>query len=637
MHILHRRLYALSASLLAATILLAACAPQPTRPGSTTVDAQIAQSAWDLRHAGDYQGAAKEFLRAAGKVEGEPALVYRLYAAETYLQGGQTESAREVLAEVDRAEASADIQAWAMILAAQLSMLEGQPELALEMLDAASGLDSAGNRARDIRELKAAALLKLDRPMEAVEERILVEPLLGDPPEIDANRQAIWEIVSALPTETLQGPPGGVSDAARGWMELALISRGEIAGGGPAAVAFRQWRQKFPNHPGESLMLTLHPDLAAAQVATFPTAPRRIALLLPFEGQAASAGNAVRDGVIAAWLADNRTEKPIIDFYDATPGNAPQALEGAMSEGAELVIGPLEKGAVDAVLRQGDPPLPMIALNQYGGGNLTGPGVVQFALQPEEEARQVAERARADGHGRAWVMTPGDGWGERVYRAFAERWQALGGTIVDRAVYDSLTHDFAAPVKQLLDIEGSQQRSAEVEATLQRPVVSEPQATESADFLFLAAFSLQARQIQPQLQFFGARDLPVYATSHVYVGTRDASRDADLNGIVFGDMPAIVGDRSAMDSLLSPDRADRSGSYERLFAMGVDAYRLVPEAAALRRDPSARYHGQTGELSIDPAGVVQRTLTWARFVDGLPVADIPAVPGAPGAPAAGLP
>lgn len=637
MHILHRRLYALSASLLAAAILLAACAPQPTQPGATTVDAQIAQTAWDLRHAGDYEAAAKEFLRAAGKVEGEPSLVYRLYAAETYLQGGQAEAAREVLADLDRAEASPDIQAWAMIVAAQLSMLEGQPELAVQTLDAASGLDSAGNRAREIRELKAAALLKLDRPLEAVEERVLVEPLLGDPAEIDANRQAIWEIVSSLPTEVVQGTPGGVSDTARGWMELALISRGDAVGGVSSALAFRQWRQKFPNHPGESLMLTLHPDLAVAQVTTFPTAPHRIALLLPFEGQAASAGNAVRDGVIAAWLADNRTDKPVVDFHNATAANATQALEGAMSEGAELVIGPLEKGAVDAILRAGDPPLPMMALNQYGGESLAGPGVVQFALQPEEEARQVAERARADGHSRAWVMTPNDGWGERVYRAFTERWEALGGTIVDRAVYDNLTHDFAAPVKQLLDIEGSQQRSAEVEATLQRPVVSEPQATEGADFLFLAAFSLQARQIQPQLLFFGARDLPVYATSHVYLGTTDASRDADLNGIIFGDMPAIVGDRSALESLLSPDRADRSGSYERLFAMGVDAYRLVPEAAALRRDPSARYRGQTGELSIDAAGAVQRTLTWARFVDGLPVPAVPAVPGAPGAPATGLP
>ncbi len=637
MHILHRRRYALSASLLAAAVLLAACAPQPTQPGTPTADARIAQAAWDLRHAGDYEAAAKEFLRAAGKVEGEPSVVYRLYAAETYLKGAQTESAREVLADVDRAAAGPDIQAWAMILAAQLSMLEGQPELALETLDAASGLDSAGNRARDIRELRAAALLELDRPLEAVEERILVEPLLGDPGEIDANRQAIWEIVSSLSTEVVQGTPGGLSETARGWMELALISRGDNAGGAPSAIAFRKWRQRFPNHPGESLMLTLHPDLSTAQVATFPTAPHRIAMLLPFEGQAASAGNAVRDGVIAAWLADNRSDKPIVDFHDATAANATQALEGAMSEGAELVIGPLEKGAVDAILREGDPPLPMIALNQYGGANLIGPGVVQFALQPEEEARQVAERARADGHSRAWVMTPNDGWGERVYRAFTERWEALGGTIVDRAVYENLTHDFAAPVKQLLDIEGSQQRSAEVEATLQRPIVSEPQATEGADFLFLAAFSLQARQIQPQLLFFGARDLPVYATSHVYLGTTDASRDADLNGIIFGDMPAIVGDRSAIESLLNPDRADRSGSYERLFAMGVDAYRLVPAAAALRQDPSARFHGQTGELSINPAGVVQRTLSWARFVDGLPVAYVPAVPGASGGPAARLP
>jgi hypothetical protein len=619
MHILHRRLYALSAPLLTAAILLAGCAPQQTQPGSAA-DAQVAQKAWDLRHAGDYEAAAQEFLRASGKVEGEASLIYRLYAAETYLNSGQTESARAILADFDREQASTDIQAWAMILAAHLSMLDGQPELAVQTLDAASGLDAAGNRARDIHALKAAALVQLNRPLEAVDEHILIEPLLGDPAEVDANRQAIWDIVSALPAKVLQAPGAGVSDAARGWAELALLSKTGTADGAPSPVVFRQWRQKFPNHPGESLMLALHPALATAQVATFPEAPLRIALLLPVEGQAASAGSAVRDGVIAAWLADERAEKPVIDFYNATAGNAAQAFDSAAADGAELVIGPLEKGAVDAVLRRGDPPLPMIALNQYNGQNISGAGVVQFALQPEEEARQVADRARADGHIRAWVMTPDDSWGERVYGAFRERWEALGGTIVDRATYNNQTHDFASPVKQLLDIEGSQQRAAAVEAAVQRPVVSEPHPTENADFLFLAAFSLQARQIQPQLLFFGARELPIYATSHVYLGTTDPSRDADLNGITFADMPALVGsDRATLESLLDPDRADKSGNYERLFAMGVDAYRLAPQVGGLRQNATARFSGQTGELSIDSGGVVQRTLSWARFVDGLPV------------------
>ena len=47
------------------------------------------------------------------------------------------------------------------------------------------------------------------------------------------------------------------------------------------------------------------------------------------------------------------------------------------------------------------------------------PGLLfQFALDPEEEARQVAQRAVADGRMRGLVLLPNNEWGQRVFRAF---------------------------------------------------------------------------------------------------------------------------------------------------------------------------------------------------------------------------
>lgn len=633
MSILHRHTTALSRSLLVASALtLAACAPQPTQEGGkAAAKVDVAQKAWDLRQAGDYAAAAKEFLRVAKRVDEPQDRVYRLYAVETYLLGGDREAAREGLADFPREAATPDLQAWSLVLAARLSMLDGDDANGLQALDAAEKLDAGGDRARDIHELRAMVLARLDRPLEAIEARTRIEPLLADPAEIDQNREAIWTLATGIPGERRASLESGASDAVRGWLQLATIAEGAAQSPtATTAAAFQRWRLAFPNHPGEGVFAAHFPQSSATP--QLPAAPKHVAVLLPLEGATANAGRAVRDGIAAAWLADSRAEKPVIDIYDATSTTASAALERAVADGAELVIGPLEKSAVEGLLRAGPPIVPMIALNQTSDDLATMPHVVQFALAPEDEARGAAEKARADGHSRAWVMTPDDQWGERVFRAFSERWQQLGGNIVNHVSYSNNTHDFATPVKQLLDIEGSTQRAADVEKTLKRDVISEPEPNLAADMLFLAAFSLQARQIQPQLRFFGVRDLPIYSTSHVYMGDLDERRDADLDGITFGDMPAIVAPNGDLQTLLNPERADKSGGYSRLFAMGVDAYRMIPRAAAMRSDATQTFSGETGTLTVPSDGRIHRELSWMRFEQGVPVT--PALPSNPAAPAA---
>jgi outer membrane PBP1 activator LpoA protein len=627
MIILHRwRITQLCLWLAASAALLTGCAPQATKPGAEKANADVAQKAWDLRQSGDYPAAAKEFLQLSKHAEAPQAQVFQLYAVETLLLGNDSASARKILAEFPRDKASADLQAWSLLLDARASLLEDKPEPALQALDSAGKLDEVGARARDLRQLRAEALTKLNRPLDAIAERIQVEPLLADENEIDANREAIWSIVTAIPADELAKLDAAAEPTTRGWLQLAALAAAQ--GKVPAAQSaadFQRWKQDFPNHPGEAFYAAKYPTTSAALV--IPASPKRIAVLLPLTGNTANAGRAVQDGITAAWLADSGS-RPVVDMVDASGAAATEALDKAVGQGDEVVIGPLEKTAVDAIFKRGVPPLPMIALNQSAADFTAMTHVVQFALAPEDEARSVAERAYADGHLRAWALTADDQWGQRVFNAFTERWQQLGGVIVSHVTYSNNTHDFATPVKQLLDIEGSKQRGAQLKKTLNRDIVTELQANQNVDFLFLAAYSLQARQIQPQLRFFGVRDLPIYATSHVYMGDLNTRRDADLDGITFGDMPAIVSPQQGdLSQLLNPDRQDKSGSYSRLFAMGVDAYRIIHQAAAMRADETMKYQGETGTLTIQHSGKVHRDLSWMRFERGTP--SVPTVAVAP--------
>ena len=68
-------------------------------------------------------------------------------------------------------------------------------------------------------------------------------------------------------------------------------------------------------------------------------------------------------------------------------------------------------------------------------------------------------------------------------------------------------------------------------------------------------------------------------------------------------------------SELWPTAMDR---YQRLFALGIDAYGLIPQLQRLTFLPDEYYAGRTGRLQLDEYGRVHRELPWAEIVEGVP-------------------
>ena len=156
-------------------------------------------------------------------------------------------------------------------------------------------------------------------------------------------------------------------------------------------------------------------------------------------------------------------------------------------------------------------PITTLALN-YSEGTKGPAQLFQFGLAAEDEAREVARRARADGLTRAGAMVPKGEWGERVLNAFRQEWVAHGGSVVGIEYIDQPV----ALAQQVGDL------------VQQRKNSSEPM-----QFLFLAATPQQAQQIKPTLNYQYASDLPVYATSHVFSASGNQDQYNDMNGVRF--------------------------------------------------------------------------------------------------------
>lgn len=596
---------------------LAACVEAPPRPES-----ESDLTARSLLAEERYLDAAAEYRSLAGRAQGDAAWHFILNAAHALIAGDRPGEALAALEGGDWSDAPAAQRSERAALRAELVLARGDARPALDLLPESILREASPSIARGMRQTRAAAFLSVGRPLDAAREGVALEELGLDPAAATANRRFIW---SALAQVT----PAGL-DAARtpppsrfgGWIELATLYRAFRFDHAGFAKALGLWKLRFPGHPAG-------PELAAELLA-ISKPPAKVALLLPASGAFADAARAVRDGFLAAWyLAGSPENRPALIIRDTSDAAVATLLARVADEGAEFVVGPLRKSAVHEAARLGRPALPVLALNRIAGEGERSPArdFYQFALSPEEEAHEVAKRARRDGYARAAVLVPEGEWGTRVARAFSSAWERLGGRIVETRAYstggeeDSQPPDMSAPVELLLNIDESAERRDHLRETLGRRVYFEPRRRSDVDVVFLAGFPRELRQLRPQFEFHKAGSVPLYSTSHVYTGIPDPESDGDVDDIVFGDMPMVLPaarDDASLRRRLSALWPEGLRAHPRLYAFGADAFALVTRLRHLEASPHHFHDGYTGRLWLDERRRVQRSLRWVRVESGLP-------------------
>ena len=624
----------LSTVILAAALVLG-CESVP--PRSESIDTQATRVARTHIQAGEYLPAAQEYLRLAGISSGDTALIYRLDAASAFVLAKRPQAAIQILDEIRGQPLSRDLQIRRNLVQAQLALLEQQPERALTLLGAEPADDAPPELTTRYLSVRADALDASGKHIDSARERVEMELLLTDSAALSENRRRIWASLTQLSPQALEAAHLPPPSTLGGWIELAAI--GNSATSDPIAMgqAIALWRHRYPGHPaGENVVPMLVED---SYIAWAPA--RSVALLLPFDGKFAKAANAVRDGFMAAWFADpDAGNRPKVLVHDTSSGDIRMVYNQAIEDGADFVVGPLRRAMVTRLADSPGMPVPTLTLNHADAAprattevtieapapsttqatNATS-GLYQFALAPEYEARLVAEYAWFAGHVNAAVLAPEGTWGGRVAAAFADAWKDLGGSVVEIQRYLNDGSDMSSPVRKLLNIDESDARYRSLRKVLGGDINKEARRRQDVDFVFMAAFPRQARQLRPQLEFYRAQDLPVYSTSHIYSGIADPAADRDIDGVVFGDMPWVL-EPARSDAQLRREVGElwsnSMSAFMRLYAFGADAYSLVKELGTLRAQQYTEFNGVTGKLSLSEDNRINRRLVWAQFNKGIP-------------------
>ena len=572
--------------------LLAACASSPT---STLGELPRTP-----------QATTQQLLEQADSSDPQKAALLRLAAADQGFQQGDLDKSREILALVPLEQLPPAQQIFASTLRAELALAANDPQQALQALQHVA-FERLGELPveQQVRSqlVRAKALEASDQPLAAARERIFIAPLLSGE-EARTNHETIWRLVSGLPVTT---PQDSTDPDLSGWLALARSVK-QAGTLGQQQRAIDNWVQQNPQHPAAQQLP--EPLVMLRELADRPLT--HVALLLPMDGPLAGVARALRDGFLAAHLQAHPEGSELqIELYDSTRlGSLDAFYRQAQAAGVQLVVGPLEKNLVRQLSEKDELPITTLALNYSDAGQTTPPQLFQFGLAAEDEAREVARRAWADGHRRAIALTPRGEWGARVLDAFRRSWEEAGGTLVAaQALAEPV--EMANQIASILQIRNGESRNQSTGGS-----ATQPTRRQDVDFLFLAATPQQAQQVKPTLIFQYAGDLPVYATSHLHAANENRSQYLDLEGIRFAETPWLLDPQLPLRQQVERQWPQAGGSLGRLYAMGADAYLLAPRLNQLLALPDTQLEGMSGVLTLNPAQRIERQLPWAEFQDG---------------------
>ncbi|MDN5850268.1 MAG: penicillin-binding protein activator [Nitrococcus sp.] len=605
----------------AVVLPLAGCILSPSGPTASPAAMEaLLRQAEAAQASNDLARSAALLEQAAAGAQSPKQEELRLRAAILYLDLNEPKRARAILKQMRGRELPPSSAALRRIVQARLALAAGDSAGALATLSQRPAAMPEALRAAWL-EVEADARLAAGHPLAAARLRDQRSTLLRKPSSRQANQQALWSALLAIPMQELVRLIPPIPDRFGGWLELAYFYRTRQADAQALTTALHAWQRRYPSHPGAGPFLATVLTAAKQSVQR----PNAIALLLPLSGPLTAVGRAVEHGFMAAYYQDPPQQRPDLRVYDIADSNVNSlsAYHDAVTGGAQIVVGPLTKVALQRLTVLDFAPTPILGLNTLPSSTASIQGLYQFGLAPEDDAFAAAELAWQRDCRSAVILTQTSEWGDRVAQAFRERFQSLGGRVLEIAYYAPQESDFGEPLEALFNLDVSVRRYKQLRAFLKRRIDFRPHRRQDMDCIFIGAFPREARLIRPQISFNYGMGVPVIATAQAYEGTPQPAADQDMNGLLLAEIPWLIPKPDAATAgPLSRDQMARlwpqsTQHYARLYALGMDAYRLTALIALLHSNSGLQIEGRTGQLTMDASGVIHRELKPAHFIDGL--------------------
>ncbi len=193
---------------------------------------------------------------------------------------------------------------------------------------------------------------------------------------------------------------------------------------------------------------------------TDPLGLVRVGLLVPLSGPSAPIGEALLNAAEMA-LFDVGGEELVLQVYDTrgVPEGAQAAASLAISQGAQLLLGPLFSAEVSAAA----PDAAAAGINIIAFSTdptVASSRVFVMGFLVDEQVRHIIEYASLEGHQNYAVLAPSSAYGNAVVDSMRHHVSRVGGVLSRVAIYDPSGTDLSTVVRELANFD---ERQAELE------------------------------------------------------------------------------------------------------------------------------------------------------------------------------
>jgi branched-chain amino acid transport system substrate-binding protein len=350
------------------------------------------------------------------------------------------------------------------------------------------------------------------------------------------------------------------------------------------------------------------PQAIEAPPAAEPTPQRgeevRIALLLPLSGPSAGIGRAMLDAAQMA-LFDLADEHLVLLPRDTegTPEGAARAASATLADGAELILGPLLAGEVEAVKPLAHQAgISVVAFST--ADQLAGDGTFLLSFPPRQSVDRIVAFAHERGAARFAALAPATPYGQLVVDVLRAAATSVGASVVATETYDPSATDFRPVVRRLAAFD---ERKAALARTRQQLETTGDEASRQALQRLAGHETAGDLPFDAVLLPDGGGQLKAVASLLPYFDI-DISKVRVL-GTGLWDEPGLGSEPALVGGWFAAPAPDTRGDFERRFrelyrrapprlaTLGYDATAL---AAILARKP--RGNAFTPESLADPSG-----------------------------------
>jgi branched-chain amino acid transport system substrate-binding protein len=182
-------------------------------------------------------------------------------------------------------------------------------------------------------------------------------------------------------------------------------------------------------------------------------APVRVGLLVPLSGPAQPTGQGILNAAQLA-LFEMGDERLVLQVYDTqgTPEGASAAVSKAVSQGVQLILGPVFAAEVKAVTPQAQAAgLNVVAFST--DPTVAGNNVFVLSFLVEAQVREMVAYARSKGLSRFAVLAPDTVYGQTVAETVRAIVPAGGGEVKQVVYFDPSGNNLEDVVRRLADYE----------------------------------------------------------------------------------------------------------------------------------------------------------------------------------------